>query len=578
MEQKVRKIFITLTALVVSVFLFVSCTKSGNLGGASSSNGSFSGSINGSVNGGLTGVANATVTLMIAGSSSPLATTTTASDGSFNLTFTNPGGNSLLYLVSNGGNAGGGTNTNNQFLAIAGTTAAPMSSQHINELTTSATELVTFNFGILNDSGGAISLNAPANTSGISNVVAQYNGLIVGGSLNTSNSNLSGTTQTGLKVMANMFASCIESPSKCSTLFSTALSSTSASALSLLESGVNALRNSANNASSLYAIAFPLNSSTGFSLTTSSFPNNFSFNNSLPITVVTFSGLGVTPNGLGIDSQGDAWIGGDGSNKVVEVSPSGVILGSFSTGGNTFSVTFDANGNAWVANASGSNNVAEVSSSGSLIANYTTGGPSYGIAIDPSGNLWVPNRTAGTVTKLSSSGTVLGTSTVGGNPVGVAIDGSGNVWVTNEGSNNVTVLNSAGSPLTTVGLGGHSDDIEIDPNGNAWIAVGGTLKEVNLSGTTLNSVSGISGDGIAIDQSGNVFSVPYSSIVTQVNSSGVTLATYTTSGNVTGMGIDASGNIWTGNQTTNSASRITGVANGPQFFPYSGPTFPTGSF
>jgi len=547
--------------------LFASCTKSGALtGGSSGSSGSFSGGISGSVSGGLSSVVGATVNLFIPGNATPLATAITASDGSYTLTFSNPGGTSLLYLSVTGGNAGGGINTKNQFLAIAGTTAAVLSNQKVNEMTTAAVEFDAFNLGILQDTNGTVTLSAPKNGAGATNAVTQYNNLIATGNLNTANANLVTATQNGLKVMADMFASCIEAPAQCSTLFNTAVSTGGSSAVTLLESGVNALNNSANVASSLYTIAFPLNANTGFTLSSASMPGGFSFNNAFPASTNIFN-VGGGPQCIAFDASGNAWISSAG-NGVVELSATGTLLNNFSVGSSPFGIVIDAANNIWLANI-GNSSVTEINSSGTLLNSISMNSQTVGLGIDPTGNIWVAagnGAASNHVTEISASGTVLNSfATPSSTGQGMTIDASGNIWLISGG---ITVINSAGSLINKFSAT-TSFGLAIDSAGNAWSTAG---NKYSLNGTLLTSGSGTAGQSTSIDSAGNIWTGNQGATqIGEMNPNGLRIATYTMNAGSRGVQIDINGNVWVAQNSGTTVTEIVGAALGPQFFPYSGP-------
>jgi len=566
--------------LAVAVLLpafFVSCTKSGALTGSPTSSGFSANSMTGSVNGGLSSVANATVALMAAGSNVPLTNATTASDGSFSLVFNNPGGNNLLYLSITGGNAGGGTNSKNQFLAIAGTTSALLPSLRVNELTTAATEFIAFNFGILNDNNGSVALNAPGNGFGATNVVTQYNNIINSGALNTTNANLTSSAQTALKVLANAFASCIQSPSSCSTLLNVSISSASAAALSVLESGVNALYNSSLDASHIYPIASSLSSSTGFTLASSTIPNSFSFNNPLAATINTI-GSGTTPQGLAVDASGNIWVTNSGSNNVSQLSPSGALLGTFSTGSGDCCLAIDASGNVWIANA-GAGTVTELNSSGALVGTITVGTTPVPVAVDQSGNVWVGNRGSNSVTELNSSGQTVATYPSINSPQGIAIDGSGNVWIASLNGNTVIELNSAGTVLGTFSSGTFPQAVAIDSSGNIYVTnSGGTVAKFSSLGVRIATYS-ITGSpvGETFDAGGNLWiATGTGNALAEFNpAAGMVIATYPlATNNATALCIDLNGNVWVANLNGNNLIQVAGVTSGPEFFADKGPVFP----
>jgi len=550
--------------------LFVSCTKSGALTGNSSPSGSYS-TLTGTINGGLSGVSGAAVTLMIAGVSSPLASATSASDGSFSLTYSNPGGNSLLYVTSAGGNAGSGTNAKAQFLTIAGTTGSPPSSLRVNEMTTAATETVAFYLGLLNDVNGIVTINTPKSSFVVTNAVTQFNNFVATGSVNASNAHLTSSQQNGLEVLANAFAACIENSANCSTLFNGAVSSTGSPGLSLLESGVNALSNSAADATAMYNVGALAGNNPGFGFPSS--PSGLSFTNGFATTtknVFAFSG-----ESIAADASGNIWFT-NGSN-LTEMNGTGSIVTTFSAVGAS-EIAIDASGNLWLTN---SNQVSEYTPGGSLVGNFSTGSGALGLAIDASGNVWVCNNSATTVTKLNSSGTSLGSFTVGTAPRGVVIDASGNTWVTNYTAGTISELTSSGAPIRTISSAfTHPAAITIDPSGNLWINSDNTAKTSKLSPVgVITSTFSTSATGFSImaDQTGNLWTILNNTFLTEYLPSGTVAANYTYPGGQSqgrGMALDASGNLWTYTiSPTGELAEFSGIASPPAFFPYSGPAY-----
>jgi hypothetical protein len=164
---------------------------------------------------------------------------------------------------------------------------------------------------------------------------------------------------------------------------------------------------------------------------------------------------------LAMDPSGNAWVAGDGSSNISEISNSGLAVSPSTgyTGGglnNPFSVALDSSGNVWTANESG-NSISKFSSSGSPVspAGYTGGGLSYpeSIAIDGSGNAWTANYNGNSISKFSSSGSPI-TSSRGytaslSAPYSIAIDGSGNAWVANNTGNSITEFIGVATPVVT---------------------------------------------------------------------------------------------------------------------------------
>jgi DNA-binding beta-propeller fold protein YncE len=85
--------------------------------------------------------------------------------------------------------------------------------------------------------------------------------------------------------------------------------------------------------------------------------------------------------------------------------------------------------------------------------------------------------------------------------------------------------------------------------------------------------------GMAIDHAGHawVTNTDLDGPVAEVDATGKLVGNYSDksfTGALTGIAIDASGNVWVGNFAGNSLIEIVGAAHGPQSFPFSGPVYP----
>ena len=291
------------------------------------------------------------------------------------------------------------------------------------------------------------------------------------------------------------------------------------------------------------------------------------------LTVTTT--VGIEPVGLAIDAAGNIWVTNQGNNSVTELTASGAYKNG-TLANSSFLVTIpfylgaltavegiaiDASGNVWVASDSGG--VTELAASGAYkngtLSNSTFPANGMFIAIDASGNVWVVGlSSSGNVVELTASGaykngTLANSSfTVGINPGGIAIDAAGNVWVTSAASNS---------------------------SSNNGVVTELTASGAYKNGTLANSsfTVGFTPQGIAIDAAGNVWVSNYgSNTVMKLNSLGAVLATYPVGTGPFGIAIDAAGNVWAANTHSNNVTELSNSgATGPQYFPYSGPQWPT---
>ncbi len=248
-------------------------------------------------------------------------------------------------------------------------------------------------------------------------------------------------------------------------------------------------------------------------------------------TVLAFlTPINKSPYGIAIDGSNDVFMGLQSSSTTVEIVE--FPAGNFSLTGY---VTFPLDGGV-------TTNVA----------------PEY-MAVDTSGNLWMDDGSSSTITgvttnsnltqltgiaaanatcssypcTIASGGVTYNNYTVTGasEPWGLAA-GASTMWAANaaSGANSVTSVtlagaNSAGSPYTPSTLADSPHYLAVDGTGNVWVAnkntgsapSGGTVSEFTSAGVLLsglgtattpggfNHVGLNSGEGIAIDPSGNVW-------------------------------------------------------------------------
>jgi len=557
-----------LLSIVLLSALFISCTKSGSLGGGPTQSGSFSSSVAGSVNGGLSPVIGATVALYVAGSATPLASAITSSSGAFTISYNNPGtALSALYLLVTGGSAGNRTNSNLVLAAFLGPGNNTPTGVSINEATTTGFFEAAFSYGVVNDSNGAVTFKSPNNQATMNNMVTQYNNFIANANFN---STLSTTNLTTFGTMANNVASCVEVSGNCANFFSNAQSANGGASVGILDAIYNMI-NGLPNITNLFAYAQSQSATTGYLVNGQPTLLNVS-----PIITVNTFILGNVPKGVAIDASGNAWVASSTSTTVTKFSGSGATLGTFTVGSAPQTSVIDSAGNVWVSNTS-SNNVTELNSSGTTLGTFSVGSAPVGMAIDVAGNVWVTNQSGNSVTELNSSGTTVGTFSSGNGPRAIAFDASGNAWVANQVDNTVAKLNSSGTLLATIPVGSSPRVIAIDQSGNVWVTNNGsgTFTKLSSGGTTLSNFSLASPIGIAFDFTGNIWVVSNTlNKAVEYNASGISLGTFATGTTPSiGLAIDASGNIWIPNQGGN-VTQLAGVTAGPEFFPYSGPQFP----
>lgn len=560
------------TGVIVSLALFcasmslVSCTNAGSFGGfgapssgssslglgSSSGSGSESQSagIDGTVFGGTSPIKDASVSLIQTGNDEVPATAKTSDKGEFSFSTFEAKKGSLIYLVVTGGDAGVGSNDKIQLLTIIGAAGGPMEKHvTVNEITTAAALAVAYDFGIdKEDTKGNVSFTAPANAASSINVAKAFEAF-VSSKTGKPVDKLEASKKDALTVMANAFASCVESKGDCSSL-TKAASSGKDPAISMLDAGLNIVNGSAVS-------------------------KDFAINLSLPLAGKTFEAKN-TPQSIAIDKSGNLWISGTGG--LLELNASGKKINQFNLAAPSDGIAIDSNENLWITNRT-SNSVIELNQKGKTLGTFPVSGGPTGIALDSSGGVWVGSSDANTVSKISASGSLLGSYNAGGAPATLAADNSGNIWAANQKTNNVCELDTTGGFVGTFKTGNAPFGIAIDGSGNLWIANSGTntVTKLNPVGTVLGTYSvGKNPRALAIDSSGNVWVANQEGSVTELRASGKIIGTVPVKSDASALAIDPSGNVWIVNSSKNSVTEFPQAANGPESFPVAQP-FPFAS-
>jgi sugar lactone lactonase YvrE len=211
-----------------------------------------------------------------------------------------------------------------------------------------------------------------------------------------------------------------------------------------------------------------------------------------------FSGGGVNGVGWGItlDPHGNVWLGNFGfAGKGCTEKPPANSASEFSASGTALSpkagytrgpidaaqaTTVDQAGNIWFANF-GDTSITEYPGGDPAKAKYF---PKVGvsrpfsISVAADGNIWITSFGNDAVVAIAPNGRPLpGSPFTGGGikrPLGNAFDSLGNLWVSNSTGDSVTALDSSGSPVFSSPLKGGGIrlpwGIAVDGNDNVWVA------------------------------------------------------------------------------------------------------------
>ncbi len=505
-----------------------------------------------------------------------------------------------LYLYALGGNPGSGANSSSGLLSAIGRcpTAGTSISATVNEVTTVATAYGLSGFATdathISSSGTALAQTGVANAFATAAMLANMTTAPVsispytggspvatpgGAAFTLTPTGTASVPQTNINVIANILASCVNSQSNCTPLFSVATADSTATGTKPTDTATAAINIAHYPTANYTALTALAGSSPVFTPIAPIFFTGSPSQLSLPIVypwTTTFGGS------VAIDGAGNAWSsGGPPDGLLTELSSTGALLSPYPTGFEGYSirdpvgVAIDGSGDAWIANLFPDIGIGEVSSAGTVSPyGFPPGVVSefVGIAIDGFGNVWAASN-SGSVTKISSTGTLLSPSpgfTGGGlnESQWIAIDSSGNAWVTNPTNNTVTELSNSGSFLspangfTAAGLA-NPLGIAIDASGTAWVVNAKSADIVEITGSGSVSTVPVSGlttaYNIAIDGAGTGWIAATTSLL-KVTKSGTVLATFAGSSSTASFGgitvtapniagtsvaIDGSGNAWT---------------------------------
>jgi hypothetical protein len=565
-------------------------------------------------------VTGATVTIFAAGPgiASTLGSGATDSNGNFKFSFSNPGGNSVLYATARGGASGQGTNPAIAMLAVLGTAATFAPSVILDEITTVVS---VWSMAQFIQPDGSISGPSPGLQEGAATVPSLAN-LATGQLADSLNE------RSKLTSLANVLVPCANStgPSSanCQNLFQAATLPKAAAATDTLAAAVNIAQHPLLNIASLFTIS---QSDPAYGSGLSSPPPAWTVS-------VSHGGAGMfAPVAVAVDSQGNIWIANfDGSVGLSKLRPGGVpdpASPFLDNGQPVVALAIDGKDHVWSANRGG-NTVGEVDSNGNLLSpadGYPTmtafiGQRNFdGIAVDSSGNLWLTDEYNNSLIELGSDGALLSPPhdfRGGGifSPVGIAIDGQDTKWIANNflfqpprvGS--VSAFNSSGRPISpkrgyTNGGVAAPVQVAVDLDSNVWVSDGGYLidghynpgaaTKFSRKGRALSPRKGYRGAGIispgaiAVDGSGNAWVLSDNSLqngqchLSELSPSGAPISPpitgYSLDGYcdaVQGLAIDSAGNLWMGDAGVDTVIEMVGAAT-PVKTPIIGPVTRPGS-
>jgi streptogramin lyase len=535
------------------------------------------------------------------------STLTTDAAGAFTVPagYACPAAASQLYVIVRGGLAG--TAAVNPAITLAtpiGACNQPASGVPfvINEVTTAATVYGLAQFLSAGGNIGATATNTQGLTSAVATVASLAN-LTTGTSPGASFPQNGSSPAAKINSIANLLNTCTAASSSagCSQLFTATTSSGGTAPDNTLDAALNLVRNPGSNVAALYTQS---TASTAFTPALTTAPSDWTM-------FINYTGGGMnSPSGVGVDPTGNIWVASyfsaasEFSTTGNPIFPNGITGGGLSQ---SYGLAVDAQNNVWIPNEntpmsvnSGLGSVTVLNSAGQVISGatgYSAGGLAYpdAVAIDTNGTVWVADNYDASVTLLSSNGQPLSGATGYTTPklafpVAVAIDATHNGWVVNVEDGFVTKVSPDGSQFASYACCIGPAGIAIDQRGFVWVAnyLGDSISQLASDGTIIssgysdNKASIVYPQGIAIDGSGHVWVTNlHGSSITELAGSAATSPGQILSptagwardadlAEAWAVAIDASGNLWVVNFSTNILTEIVGLAT-PVKTPQLGP-------
>jgi tripartite motif-containing protein 71 len=201
-------------------------------------------------------------------------------------------------------------------------------------------------------------------------------------------------------------------------------------------------------------------------------------------------------------------------------------------------------------------------------------GAPWGITSDPSGNIYVAANAGGKVIKFDPSGTILSSFGSPGNgngqfqyADGITRDAAGNIYVADYGggNNRIEKFDASGNYLMQFPVG-WVVGVAVDPSGNIYTSTSGQapIGKYDSSGNLITNLNlsdplGTWHPGIVSDTSGNIYIADFNNNkVKKIDGNGTILLSFGSAGsstgqfdNLSGIAVDASGDIYVGDAVNN---------------------------
>lgn len=263
-----------------------------------------------------------------------------------------------------------------------------------------------------------------------------------------------------------------------------------------------------------------------------------------------------SPYDLNVDSLGNIWIANNqgSTNSIAAITATGLPETCQAMGGASHGGTIDSTGKIWIGDTENNKlyRYDPLQSTPALqVLQFPTSTPPFALAADGSGNVFYSSILPGSVWKISGAATATAavapveiSTNVGTLPVRIAVDGNGGIWASSR-SAFVSLISPASSGVGL--LGGYLTTQFTTPSPSYGLSVNGGI---GTNGVYISSQEGSSQIDFLAGSGTNY--APFSAFPTSSNAAGLNVPS--------AIAIDGAENVWAANDQPDSSNGLGSVS------------------